>query len=244
MMKQIFKGIFIIIFGVIIVYTGTGYAEERDNYLVLSSFSTSVADQTEAVKMNISLAARRINGTVILPGTVFSFNETVGEGTAKNGYVNGLVLYRGETRMEPGGGLCQASSTVYNALLMAGVRIVERHRHFQPVTYVPLGLDATIKYGKKDLRMKNPHKQRLIISSTMNDKSLIIVIRGERKLPFTYTIDTEEDIITIPFAKQENETERIRPGISVYVYRKKFKGNKLLESFLMYKDFYPPVYLK
>ncbi len=212
-----------------------------DNRIVISSFSTSVADQDDAVKHNISLACDRINGITLKSGETFSFNETVGEGSAKNGFVDGRVLYRDHVRYESGGGLCQVSSTLFNALLMAGCRIVERHRHFQPVTYVPLGLDATIKYSKKDLRMRNTLSQSLYINATMNDKSLIIVIYGVKRLNYKYLIDTEEDEITIPFAK---DSERIRQGISVYVYRKKFIDNKFIESFLLYKDFYPPVYIK
>ncbi len=207
----------------------------------ISSFSTSLADQDDSVKKNISLACDRINGLVLKPGEIFSFNNTVGEGSIKNGFATGRVLYRDEIRYEPGGGLCQVSSTIFNALLLASCKIIERHRHFQPVTYVPFGLDATIKYGKKDLRMKNLLDQNLYINSTMNDKSLIIIIKGDRKLNYKYMLDTEEDIINVPFAENK---ENIRQGISVYVYRKKFINNKIVESFLLYKDFFPPVQIK
>lgn len=216
-----------------------------DNYggssLVISSFTTSLSHQTFEVKQNISLASSRLDGTLLVPGKVFSFNETVGEGSPANGFSEGLVLYRDETRMEPGGGLCQVSSTLFNALILAGFRLVERHRHYQPVSYVPLGLDATIKYGKKDLRVINPHQNTMQIVTYMNDKSLVIKITGDKSLKYRYIIDTEEEDANIPFP---DDSELIRNGLVVYVYRKKFIGSRFIENYLMYRDFYPPVYRK
>ncbi len=205
----------------------------------IASFSTSVEDQDAAVKTNIHLACRKIHGYVIHPGAVFSFNDVVGEGSAANGFMNGRVLYRDEVRYEPGGGLCQVSSTLFNALLLSGCIIVERKRHYQPVSYVPPGLDATIKYGKKNLRMKNPYSHPLRIESVMNEKSLILIIKAETPLPFRYEVFTEEEELEIPLAEGRRE---IRNAIDVYVYRKKFSGDRLLETQLLYKDHYPPVY--
>ena len=220
---------------------GTGYAGTKG--IVIASFSSDLADQTGSVKQNIQLAADRLDGTVISPGGVFDFNAIVGEGNAVNGFVDGAVLYRDGIRMEPGGGLCQVSSTVFNAMLMGGFRIIERHRHFQPVTYVPLGLDATIKYGKKNLRMKNSLRQPVTVRITMNQKSLTAVIIGQTPLAWTYVIETDEEEISIPF-RESGDERRIRPGMNIYIYRKKMKGNRMVERFLMYRDFYPPVYLK
>ncbi len=208
---------------------------------LIASFSTSVQDQDESVKQNMLLGCMKINGSRIAHGSIFSFNDVVGEGSAKNGYVMGRVLYRDEVRFEPGGGLCQLSSTVFNALLLAGFTIIERHRHYQPVTYVPYGLDATIKYGKKNLRMKNVSGQTVRIEATINDKTLTVKILGYRPLDCRYEVYTEVEDIEIPF---QEDRDRIRNGISVYVYRRKFSGQKLLESFLLYKDFYPAVYIR
>jgi len=209
--------------------------------VLISSFSTSVQDQDENVKQNILLACTKINGSQIAHGSIFSFNDVVGEGSAKNGYVMGRVLYRDEVRYESGGGLCQLSSTVFNALLLAGFTIIERHRHYQPVTYVPYGLDATIKYGKKNLRMKNVSEQTVRIEATINDKTLTVKILGYRSPGYRYEVYTEVEDIEIPF---HEDRDRIRNAISVYVYRRKFSGEKLLESFLLYKDFYPAVYIR
>ena len=225
----------------IILFTG---ALSAQNLKVIASFTTSVAGQDSNVKQNIFIACRKLNGHVIQPKTIFSFNKVVGEGSAVNGYVDGRVLYMDHVRYEPGGGLCQVSSTLYNAMLMAGFTKIERYRHFQPVTYVPLGLDATIKYGKKDLRMKNPHSQQVYISATMNDKSLLISLKAMNRIQYRYELITDEEEMVIPFTEKYNQEYRVRNGITVYVYRKKFIQAKLIESQLLYKDFYPPVKFK
>jgi vancomycin resistance protein YoaR len=210
---------------------------------VIASYTTSVADQSAPVKTNIQLAVNKINRYALVPGKVFSFNETVGEGSSENGFLKGNVLYRDEVRLEPGGGLCQVSSTLFNALLMSGCSIVERHRHFQPVTYVPYGLDATIKYGQKDLRMKNVTGQTLYLYAEMNDKLLVITVKGDHAESSTFVIDTEEEEVDVPLGDTDRP-DKIRPGISVEVYRKKTVGGKTVESMLLYRDFYPPVRFK
>lgn len=227
---------FIAIFN--IFYSSHGYTESK---YMISSFSTSVADQDQPVKQNILLACDRINGAVIKPGEIFSFNDTVGEGSLENGFAMGRVLYRDHLSYEAGGGLCQASSTIFNAFLLAGCAIIERHRHYQPVSYVPLGLDATIKFGKKDLRMKNMSGANLYIKASMNEKSLAIAIYSSKKPAYKFNINTEEEEISIPF---QEERENIRQGIAVYVYRTKMKDDRVIENFLLYKDFYPPVSLR
>ena len=225
---------------ILAVFFITGPDRARgDDTVVIASFSTSIADQHPDVKRNITLAGNRLNGAVIYPGAVFSFNSTVGEGSAKNGFASGNVLYRGMVRSEPGGGICQVSSTLFNALLMAGFVIIERHRHYQPVTYVPAGLDATIKYGKKDLRMKNPHRQEVFLYASVNDKSISVQVRARRAPVYSYDLYTEEEDIEIPFEQDDRD---IRKGLNVEVYRKKYRQGKLISSFLLYRDYYPPVY--
>jgi vancomycin resistance protein YoaR len=207
--------------------------------ITISSFTTSVEDQDFNVKTNIALAAGKLNGRVIQPGEVFSFNSVVGDGSAANGFLSGRVLYQDTIAYESGGGICQVSSTLFNALLLAGCSITERHRHSRPVRYVPLGLDATIRYGKKDLRMKNSNSFPLFIFAAINDRSLTLMIKSERMQQHSYEIYTEEEEINLPFANNENKT--IRPGISIYVYRKKIVSGTAAENLLLYKDFYPPV---
>jgi vancomycin resistance protein YoaR len=236
---------YIIQFLLIIFFLSGNPLFADDQLFVIASFTTSIAEQDDNVKTNIMIACKRLDGVIIPPKSTFSFNDTVGEGTSRNGYMMGRVLYRDKTVMEPGGGLCQVSSTLFNALMLAGCAIKERHRHFQPVSYVPLGLDATIKYGKKDLKIKNPYDFSIRIEMKTTDKSLITKVLSEKSLTNTYEMVTEEETISIPVT-QENpvtmENDRIREGISVLVYRKRFNNSRFVESALLYKDYYPPVF--
>lgn len=208
---------------------------------VIASYTTSVVNQDADVRANISLAASRLNGLILQPGATFSFNSTVGEASAANGYRSGRVLYADTVAYEPGGGVCQVSSTIFNALLLAGCTIIERHRHNQPVRYVEPGLDATIRYGKKDLRMKNPQDFPLYIYTEINDSSLNIIIRAGKNLQHVYEVFTEVEEVNLPF--NSDEGRRIRPGLTIYVYRKKIL-NGVAESVLLYKDFFPPAYVE
>lgn len=222
-----------------VFYTGIGFPDAAPE-IVLSSYTTSVAEQDQPVKTNIRMASLKLNGMEIPPGRTFSFNETVGEGSAANGYLTGRVLYQDRAAYEAGGGICQVSSTLFNALLLAGCTIVERHRHAYPVTYVPLGLDATIRYGKKDLRMRNPHQYPVYISASMNSSTLHITIRSGKALTGSYEIYTEEETLNIPL---EEPGRRIKPGTTIYVYRKNIINGKVKETALLYRDFYPPSYI-
>lgn len=236
--RQIFIILLFFFLPVWIHHGDNGSMSSAENFTV-ATFSTSIDGQDANVKRNIMIVCRKLNGTVLSPNSVFSFNAVVGEGSARNGFVPGRVLYRDRVAMEPGGGLCQVSSTLFNALLMAGCPIIERHRHSQPVSYVPMGLDATIKYGKKDLRMKNPYRYALKIEISAGDPSIAVKISAEQKLSDRYEIYTEEEEQAVPL---QEDYDRIRQGVSVYVYRKRYRGDKLLETMLLYKDYYQPVY--
>ncbi len=119
--------------------------------------SITMLDAAQAGRRdNVALAARTIDGVIVGPGKGFSFNKVVGERTAQAGYVEARVIIDG--RNEPGlaGGICQVSSTLYNAALLAGMKITERHAHSRPVPYLTPGLDATVAYGSLDLKWSNP----------------------------------------------------------------------------------------
>jgi vancomycin resistance protein YoaR len=115
---------------------------------------------------NIRLAGGAVNGTVIMPGEEFSFNGRTGGRTADKGYADAPAISNGKLVDAPGGGVCQVSSTVYNAALLAGLEIVERHHHSWPVSYVPVGFDSTVDWASgKDLRIKTARTRRSTWSS-------------------------------------------------------------------------------
>src|SRR3989337_693852 len=101
---------------------------------------------------------KAVDGKVLQAGAEFSFNRTVGSWSADRGYVKAPVSYDGELIPSWGGGVCQVSSTLYNAALLAGLEILERHRHRFPARYVPPGQDAAVAQLDIDLRFRNPYR--------------------------------------------------------------------------------------
>ncbi|SFJ36160.1 Vancomycin resistance protein YoaR, contains peptidoglycan-binding and VanW domains [Paenibacillus sp. UNC496MF] len=112
---------------------------------------------------NIRLAAQAINNTVIFPGETFSFNKVVGERTREKGYLEAPVIVRGELSEGIGGGICQVSSTLFNASDRAGLQIVKRYSHSRSVPYVRSGRDATVSWNGPDFAFENQYNQPILI---------------------------------------------------------------------------------
>lgn len=122
---------------------------------LLGSYSTSYGSSSGNRRHNVELAASHINGTLLAPGEVFSYNDVVGPRTPRLGWRNAPTYQDGEVVPGPGGGICQVSTTLYNAVLFANLKIVQRASHSMPVHYVPAGRDATVSYGGTDFRFEN-----------------------------------------------------------------------------------------
>jgi vancomycin resistance protein YoaR len=116
---------------------------------------------------NILMACNSLNNTIVWPGQEFSFNETTGPRTAERGYLPAPIIIGGGFDVGFGGGVCQVSSTLYNAILQARLRITERHAHSQPIHYVPEGKDATVSYGDQDLRFINQRAGPIIVKTQL-----------------------------------------------------------------------------
>jgi vancomycin resistance protein VanW len=129
----------------------------REREQVLSRFVTSLRDRTPNQSHNVALATRTISGRWLAPGETFSFNRSVGSWSSDTGYRHAPVSYDGELVPSWGGGVCQASTTLYNAALLAGLTVVERHRHRWVPRYVPPGRDAAVAYSNIDLKIRNDH---------------------------------------------------------------------------------------
>ncbi len=144
---------------------------------IMGSYSTYFHG-SPARYQNISMAMRNVNNTLLWPGQLFSFNEVVGPRTPERGYLPAPVILNGGLDVGYGGGVCQVSSTVYNAALAAGLTIVERHGHSKPVHYVPEGRDAAVDYGGVDMKFRNNRSTAIIIKSYLNNGRLYIELRG------------------------------------------------------------------
>lgn len=164
-----------------------------------SHFSTGDEnDQNRAV--NMKLAVAKIDGTILAPGEVFSFNNIVGPRTEEGGYQEAHTYVAGKVVNGIGGGICQISSTLYNAVLKSDLGIVERRNHMFTVGYVPKGQDATVSYGTTDFRFKNntgwPIK---IIGNVTDDNYVYFALKGTNTTPGKQVVITSEVIKTIPF---------------------------------------------
>lgn len=125
---------------------------------------------------NIFLASEAINNFVVFPGETFSFNNVVGKRTIEKGYLSAPIIVKGELAEGVGGGICQVSSTLFNAVDKAGVKIIERYSHSRRVPYVPPNRDATVSWYGPDFTFQNRHTQPLLIRSKVVGGQLIIVI--------------------------------------------------------------------
>lgn len=124
---------------------------------VLGTYTTSYSTKQTNRCTNIRLSATAINGTVLSPGETFSFNTVVGQRTTARGYKEAHVFLDGQVTEGVGGGICQVSSTLFNAAMLADMQIMTRVNHGLPVSYVPAGRDATVSWGGPEFKFKNPY---------------------------------------------------------------------------------------
>ena len=127
-----------------------------DAPVALGTFITKILDTDPGRVHNLSLCASVLSGVQVEAGKEFSFNNTVGQRTQEKGYEEAAILVDGNREYATGGGICQISSTLYNAALDAGMEILERHTHTNEVHYIELGRDAAVSFGSQDFRFKNP----------------------------------------------------------------------------------------
>lgn len=178
----------------------------------IATYTTSYDAGYTARSTNLRLASNKINGTVLLPGEEFSFNKVVGKRTVQDGYQNAPIYENGKVVDGLAGGICQISSTLYNAVLLANLDIVERRNHNFTSTYVPAGRDATVVYGAIDFKFKNSRQYPIKIVSSVSGGIAKFEIKGikedteyEVKI---YTKTTEET----PFREEVEEDSSIPAG--------------------------------
>jgi hypothetical protein len=199
----------------------------------LGSFSTTLIGSLPARTDNIRLAARSLDGTVLEPGEVLSFNARVGPRSAERGYQPAPVILREVRDVQIGGGVCQVASTLFDAALLAGLRAVERHRHSSPVDYVPLAQDATIVFGAKDLRLRNALDQRVRLRVDVLGTTLTVHVEGEEPPAAEFELETLEHESPVG-------PDGARPGHEVELYRvRRAEGGEVSRE-LVHRDFYPP----
>lgn len=140
----------------------------------IATYTTTIYDKDENRVSNITLANSKLNGVVINPGETFSFNNTIGPMNEEQGFKKALGFDTNGKKIQISGGLCQISSTIYNAVLIANLEVVERHPHSRRVYYVPKDKDATIVYGSLDFKFKNNTDKKIKIYASNDNASVVI----------------------------------------------------------------------
>lgn len=145
----------------------------------LSSFSTNYENSTDSRKHNVRKALGMFDGMIIEPNQEVSFNTTTGRRTLENGYKEAKIIQDKEYVEAYGGGVCQSSTTLYNALILAGVEIREVHPHSLAPNYIEYGFDAMVNYGTSDLRFRNTSEAPIFIHTTYTDKIVTAEVYGK-----------------------------------------------------------------
>ncbi|RDV81762.1 VanW family protein [Ammonifex thiophilus] len=188
---------------------------------LLAQFTTKFDPSNANRVYNISIAATAFNGLLVAPGEVVSFNQVVGPRSAKAGYKEAPTIIEDRFVDTVGGGICQVSTTLYNAVLLAGLKVVERYAHSLPVNYVPLGRDATVSYGGFDFKFQNNTDKYLYLRTIVGPDFLTVKIYGNGRFKRQVEIRTwvtEE----IPFKVVREEDPDLEKGKEIV----KQKGQK------------------
>lgn len=209
----------------------------------IAAFSTSVHGRSESQVHNVRLALAALDGQVVASGKEFSFNRAVGPWGEDRGYRKAPVSYSGDLTRDWGGGVCQASSTLYNAVLLAGLPILERHRHYWPASYVPPGQDAAVAYPNIDLRFRNCFPSPLRIAARIEGESVLIRLYA-REQPPRVVLDRRVLAVSKPGTVVRSGLSRAapavipgQPGYEVALYRV-FPGGQSRRE-LISRDSYP-----
>ena len=228
---------------------------EKINF-VRSTFSTKFKTSSVQRKNNIKKALSCFDGVVLNAGETLSFNQTTGIRNSENGYEKAKIIKNGMFVDEFGGGVCQVSSTLYNASLLAGLEIVESHSHSLPVSYVEPGFDAMVNIGSSDLVIKNNNNFPILIATSGENDTCIVKIYGEQNLckyvkkynkineniHFDTVFTCDNELYNLP--EMENGKEYIihpgKAGFSVDTALETYENGVLVQTKNLRKSTYNP----
>lgn len=208
-------------------------AEPAFPYL-LGSCSSPLMNSSPERAQNVRLAVEKISGRILNPSQSFSFNATVGRRTLAAGFLLAPAIVNASLQDVIGGGICQVSSTLFNAVLLSDLEVIERYRHHTPINYLPLGMDATVSWDTKDLRFRNTSSKRIQIIGRVSNETITFEIYGEKQLPDELRLETE--VAESPSLLPDGESE---PGLEIELYRLRLREGKLISREFVHRDFYP-----
>ncbi len=162
---------------------------------------------------NIENAAKKLDGLVINPGQIVSFNAVVGERSEANGFKVAWEIFKGEMRPGVGGGTCQVASTFHAASFFGGLDVLERLPHSRPSAYIPMGLDSTVVWPVVDLKVKNPHSFPIVVHTKVDGNTLHVELLGKKK---TVSVVFGRDVVDIyPYKRKIEEDPSVKVGKAV-----------------------------
>lgn len=217
---------------------------------MLSSYATHFNSGNFNRTQNIRIGAESIKGSLVQPEQILSFNATVGHRVAAAGYKEAPVIIDGETVPGIGGGICQVSSTLYNAVLLANLKSVERNVHFYPSSYVPIGFDATVADDLLDFKFQNTGKHNLYILTEVSGDTLTVYILGSKSDRPAYDISLDsvtdkiippETIIKYSHALPQGVRRIESNGSNGYIvsaYRRQLQNGQEISRELLHRDEY------
>lgn len=224
--------------------------ELMNGFRKISSYTTKTTSNKNR-NTNIRLSAEAINGRTVMPGEIFSFNGTTGERTAERGYREAAAISGGQSKDEIGGGVCQTSSTLFNAVARADLEIVERNPHAWPSSYVEKGLDATVNWPGLDFKFKNNTDYPIFIVAGYSNQKVTVELYG-MSLGQDMTIDLESEVTEVipqpsgtnyvlnPALKpgEQKNTVTGRKGYKVNTYKVWYQAGKEIKRELLFKSVY------
>lgn len=203
---------------------------------VLGGYSARFRQGEEQRNHNIETAARALDGHVIAPGAAFSFNQAVGQRTGKRGYQVAPTLTLEGAEPALGGGVCQVSSVLFNAMMQADLELVERSQHSRPIRYIPPGRDATVSWGHLDLKVKNPHPFPVTIRAEVRAHRLTFWVKGPEALDHEVRLVTEQVEAASPkrlvemYGSGDTPPDAMRlQGAYVKLYRERLVDGRVYE---------------
>ncbi len=211
-------------------------AAAKQKYKTIGTYTTNTTSNSKR-NTNIRLAAEALNGTIVGPGQEVSFNDTVGQRTEAKGYQGAAAYNNGEVVQEIGGGVCQVSTTLYNAALKAGMKISMRRSHTFEPSYVTPGMDATVSWGGPDFRFINTSSSAIGIKASYSNQTVTVSIYGVPVLEdgVTYSLEaTKTETFDLPEPHYE-EDQTLQPGQEV-VKSKGTQGSRWQVKLVVKKD--------
>jgi vancomycin resistance protein YoaR len=225
----------------------------RDTLYTISTKFSTYDENGRNRSENIKLGAKKINGKILAPGDTFSFNETVGPRTEEYGYKAAHAYIGGKVVDDFGGGICQVSSTLYNAVLFSDLEVVERRNHMFTVGYVAKGTDATVSYGQLDFKFRNSTNWPIKLESWVTSSNeLFFSIKGTNESPGRI-VEVSPQVVKVNDYKTiyiddpdlpEGETRVKQSGITGYVvdtYKIVKQDGKILSQTKLHTSVYQPL---